>query len=88
MKNIILIAMGLFLIGCANLSVQTPSWSMRASSFCKDIQVPKVVVTNTETTNTIMVEGYKSVVNAVMLQNITDSVVSMIIKAGMNAVMK
>lgn len=36
----------------------------------------------------IQVEGYQSACNLVELQKVTDSVVSMIIKAGMNAVTK
>jgi hypothetical protein len=86
MKNITLIIAGLLLVGCARLNVQTETWKMTATSFCKDIQVPKVTVTTP--TSTIIVEGYQSACNLVELQKVTDSVVSMIIKAGMNAVMK
>lgn len=86
MKNITLIIAGLFFVGCAHLTVKTPTWSMSATSFCKDIQIPKVTVTMPG--SAITVEGYKSDVNSIALQNVTDSVVSMIIRAGMNAVVK
>jgi hypothetical protein len=86
MKNIIIIAVAVFCFGCARLNVQTETWKMTATSFCKDIQVPKVTVTTP--TSSITVEGYQSACNLVELQKVTDSVVSMIIKAGMNAVMK
>jgi hypothetical protein len=59
---------------------------MSATSLFKEIQVPKVTVTTPP--SSITVEGYQSACNLVELQNITDSVVSMIIKAGMKAVMK
>ena len=84
--NIALASFLLLFSGCARLNVQTETWKMTATSFCKDIQVPKVTVTTPA--SSITVEGYQSAVNLVELQKITDSVVSMIIKAGMNAVMK
>jgi hypothetical protein len=86
MKNITLIIAGLLLAGCANLSVVTPTWRMHAQSLFKDINVPKVSAVTPDMN--IQVEGYQSACNLVELQKVTDSVVSMIIKAGMNAVTK
>lgn len=84
MRTIIAIVTLMFLCGCANVRVATPAWSMRASSFCKDIQIPKVHVSTSDGSR-IDVEGYSSTVNAIALQAATDQIISTIIRQGIKA---
>jgi len=82
-----------FLSACAHLTVKTPTWSMSANSFCKDIQIPKVNVSNNisngvsnnASNSDITVEGYNSTVNAIALQAATDQIISTIIRQGIKA---
>lgn len=82
MKNITLIIAGLLLAGCANLSVQTNNWSMHASTFCKDIQIPEVYV---GADGSISVKGYNSTVNITALNNMVNQIISDIITSGIKA---
>jgi len=67
-----------FLSACANLSVKTPTWSLHANTFCKDIQVPKLDVVD----GNIHVEGYNSNVDIAAIKAAVNSAVGQAINTG------
>lgn len=85
MKNIALMICGLFLIGCANVSVITPTWRFHANTFCKDIQVMPLDV---EADGSIHLKGYNSQVDVAAIKAAVESAIGQSINAGFAALLK
>jgi len=75
MKNVAMIVSAVLLCaGCASIRQPTPFGDATARTFCKDVELPKMQmsnsVSNAVSNQTLSVEGYKSGVNVKAIEAI------------------